>query len=156
MKHFLLIVVTVTALLCTASCSTNDRPISVLAATSDTSHQTLNTMKITIGETVFKAGLNDNATVKALKAMLPMTVVMHELNANEKYFYFSSSLPTHATPGGNIQAGDLMLYGNNCLVLFYENFNTSYSYTRLGKLENSNELKAVLGKGNVTVKFELP
>jgi hypothetical protein len=48
-----------------------------------------------------------------------------------------------------------MLYGNNCLVLFYENFNTSYTYTRLARIDNSSELSKALGTDNVTVTFEL-
>lgn len=112
-------------------------------------------MKITVGTTVFTVTLNDNATAKAFKAMLPMTISMSELNANEKFFYFSSILPTSAAPVGSIKSGDLMLYGNNCLVLFYEDLNTSYSYTRLGKVDNINGMKTALGTGNITVKFEL-
>ena len=72
-----------------------------------------------------------------------------------KFFYLKKSLPTNASTARQIQSGDLMLYGDNCLVLFYENFNTSYSYTRLGKIENVSGLTAALGSGNVTVKFEL-
>jgi hypothetical protein len=115
---------------------------------------TSNKMKITIGSAVFTATLNNNATATAFKAMMPLTINMDELNGNEKFYYFSTTLPTNASAVGNIQVGDLMLYGNNCLVLFYEGFNTSYSYTRLGKIDNAAELVAALGAGSVRVKFE--
>ncbi|RZK10739.1 MAG: hypothetical protein EOO46_09505 [Flavobacterium sp.] len=111
-------------------------------------------MKITIGSAVFTATLNNNATVSAFKAMLPFTITMSELNGNEKFYNFSTTLPTNASSGGNTQVGDLMLYGNNCLVLFYESFKTSYSYTRLGKIDNTTGLVAALGAGGVTIKFE--
>ena len=121
--------------------------------TTSTIHRTK--MKITIGAAVFTATLNNNATTTAFKAMLPLTINMSELNGNEKFYYFSTTLPTNASSGGNIQVGDLMLYGNNCLVLFYEGLNTSYSYTRLGRIDNTSELVAALGAGSVTVKFEI-
>ena len=79
---------------------------------------------------------------------------MNELNDNEKYHYLSTSLPTAAYQPGTIHAGDLMLYGNNCVVLFYETFNSSYSYTRLGAIDDHSGLAAALGSGNVSVRFE--
>jgi hypothetical protein len=112
-------------------------------------------MKITIGTSVFTATLIDNATTTAFKAMLPVTIKMEDLNSNEKYFYFSNTLPTNTKPVEYIQNGDLMLYGNNCLVLFYKGFNTANSYTRLGKINKSGGLVAALGPGNVSIKFEL-
>lgn len=121
----------------------------------DTGNPTNGTMKITIGTSVFTATFYDNATATAFKSMLPITINMNELNGNEKYFYFSNTLPTNASPGGTIQNGDLMLYGNNCLVLFYESFNTSYSYSRIGKITNTTGLANAVGNGNVEVKFEM-
>ena len=48
-----------------------------------------------------------------------------------------------------------MLYGSNCIVLFYETFSSSYSYTRIGRLDNPSGLASDLGRGNVSVTFEI-
>jgi hypothetical protein len=80
---------------------------------------------------------------------------MIELNGNEKYFDLSQSLPTNASNPGTVLNGDLMLYGANTLVLFYKTFSTSYSYTRLGRIDDVTGLVAALGSGNVSVTFEL-
>jgi hypothetical protein len=111
-------------------------------------------MKITIGTAVFTATLYDNASANELKARLPLTIAMKELNGNEKYYDFSSPLPKNASVGGEIKVGDLTLYGNNVLVLFYKHFSTSYRYTRLGYVDNPAGLAAALGAGDVVVKFE--
>lgn len=135
------------------ACSKNNE-VEQVNNSNNTSNTDTAKMKITIGSAVFTATLNNNATVTAFKAMLPLSINMSELNGNEKFYYFSTTLPTNASSGGNLQVGDLMLYGNNCLVLFYEGLNTSYSYTRLGKIDNTSGLVAALSAGSVTVKFE--
>ena len=68
----------------------------------------------------------------------------------------SSAVPTASSNPGRIQTGDLMLYGSSCVVLFYKTFSTSYSYTRLGRVDNPVGLASALGSGNVTATFELP
>ena len=139
-----------------ASCSKKDKQIqNTVNSLSEPQNKKEKNLKISIGTSVFTATLIDNQTTSAFKALLPITIQMSELNSNEKFYYFKKSLPTNASTARQIQSGDLMLYGDNCLVLFYENFNTSYSYTRLGKIENVSGLTAALGSGNVTVKFEL-
>ena len=109
---------------------------------------------VRVGDRSFSATLKENATTRAFAALLPMTVTMNEMNGNEKYHYLSENLPTDSYRLGTIRNGDLMLYGSNCLVLFYETFSSSYSYTRLGRLDNPSGLASVLGRGNVTVTFE--
>lgn len=111
-------------------------------------------LKISIGTNVFIATLYSNATAAAFKARLPMTINMSELNGNEKLFDLPNSLPAAASNPGTIQAGDLMLYGSGTLVLFYKTFSTSYSYTRIGRIDNTSGLAAVLGSGSVSVTFE--
>lgn len=117
-------------------------------------NNTTKQMKITIGSQHFTATLYDNPTVTRLKGMLPLTLAMTELNGNEKYFHFSTKLPTDASNPGTIRAGDLMLWGDNSLVLFYKTFETSYSYTRIGRIENPSGLSSAVGSGNVKVTFE--
>ena len=111
-------------------------------------------INIIIGSKTFTATLADSETGEAFAALLPLSVTMNELNGNEKYHYLSSSLPTAAYQPGTIHAGDLMLYGNNCVVLFYETFNTSYSYTRLGAIDDPSGLASALGSSDVSVRFE--
>ena len=109
--------------------------------------------QITVNGQSFHGELYDNETAKVFMAMLPVTLNMQELNGNEKYYFFDSSLPTNASRPSGIHTGDLMLYGNNCLVLFYEDFSTSYSYTPIGRLDDPAGLERALGTGNVQVTF---
>ena len=112
-------------------------------------------MRIKIGSQSFTATLYDNPTVTRLKAMLPLTLDMTELNGNEKYFHLPTNLPTDASNPGTIRTGDLMLWQANSLVLFYKTFPTSYSYTKIGRIENPSELSSAVGSENVKVTFEL-
>ena len=116
---------------------------------------TASKMRVIVGDKVFKASLVDNATTEYLVDLLPLTMTMSELNGNEKYYYLSDVLPKDATNPGTIHAGDIMLYGNSCVVLFYKTFNTSYSYTRIGAIDDPTGLAEALGSGSVEVRFEM-
>ena len=112
-------------------------------------------LKITIGSNTFNATVYNNVTATAFKTKLPLTINMSELNGNGKYFDLPDNLPANASNPGTIQAGDLMLYGSNTLVLFYKTFSTSYSYTGIARIDNASGLATALRSGNVTVTFEL-
>ncbi|HIU40598.1 MAG TPA: hypothetical protein IAB68_04795 [Candidatus Aphodocola excrementigallinarum] len=99
----------------------------------------------------FTVTLEDNETSRELVNRLPLSITMNELNGNEKYYYFDDALPSNSKRVGKINKGDVMLYGDDCLVIFYESFTTSYSYTKIGTIDNSDNLEDVVGNNSVTV-----
>jgi hypothetical protein len=111
-------------------------------------------IRLYVGNSSFTAKLYQNKTTAAFLEQLPLTLDMSELHGNEKYYYLDSNLPTNSENLGHINSGDIMLYGSNCLVLFYDSFSTPYSYTRMGYIEDSDGLADALGGRNVQVTFE--
>lgn len=109
---------------------------------------------IIVGGKHFSATLYDNAAAKTFAGRFPLTLSMSELNGNEKYADLETGLPASPINPGVIQTGDLMLYNGGCLVLFYESFSTSYSYTPLGRVENPQGLAEALGRGSAAVTFQ--
>lgn len=117
-----------------------------------TTTQKAGDMKLIIGDKTFTVRLEDNETAQALKAQLPLDLEMTELNGNEKYYYYST-LPTGATRPGTIHAGDIMLFQSNTLVIFYDTFESDYSYTRIGSVTDPEGLAEALGSGDVRVEW---
>ncbi|MBW7900712.1 MAG: hypothetical protein H3C26_04505 [Rhodocyclaceae bacterium] len=110
-------------------------------------------MWMTVGERRFAITLADNEATRAFAAMLPLSMDMAELNGNEKYADLPKALPTSASRAGTIRSGDLMLYGSKTLVLFYLTFDSSYSYTRLGRVDDPAGLAQALGRRGVRIAF---
>ena len=114
------------------------------------SSEVINTMKAIINGSEYIINLEDNETTKSFINILPKELIMNELNGNEKYIYLDTTLPTNEFNPKKINAGDVMLYGNNCLVIFYKSFDTTYSYTKIGHIDNLDDL----GNRSISVKFE--
>ena len=110
---------------------------------------------LSMGKKIFQAKLDDNAAARAFTELLPVTLDMSELNGNEYYKYLDTSLPVQSSKPRTINAGDIKLYGSNCLVIFYKSFTTSYSYTSLGKIINANGLEDALKSSGGKVTFAL-
>ena len=110
-------------------------------------------MNILVGSIMLAVALENNPTAAAISDKLPLTVEMAELNGNEKYVYLPFSLPSAPKPVGIIKAGDVMLFGDDCLVIFYQDFKTSYTYTRIGRIEKAEGLFEILKRGKVSVTF---
>jgi hypothetical protein len=110
-------------------------------------------MWMTAGERRFAITLSDNDAAREFAAQLPLTLEMSELNGNEKHAQLPKELPADAGRPGTIRTGDLMLYGTDTLVIFYSTFQSSYSYTRLGRVDDPFGLPAALGSRGVRVSF---
>ena len=114
------------------------------------SNEVIKEVKIMINDNLYTINLEDNETTRVFVNLLPLEMEMKELNGNEKYIYLDKTLPTNTFNPQHINRGDVMLYGNNCLVIFYESFDTSYSYTKIGHIDNLTNL----GNGSIKVKIE--
>lgn len=114
---------------------------------------TMPALNLTVGGNVFSVILYDNDAARELLTRMPMEITMGDLHGNEKYYYLQDSLPTDARNIGSIHTGDLMLYGSDCLVLFYEDFQTTFTYTQLGYMEEPEILSEILSDGNVKVSI---
>lgn len=101
----------------------------------------------------FQAVFYDNPTADELLKKMPMTLDMEELNGNEKYHFFDTEFPTDEKSPEEISAGDIMLYGPDCLVTFYKSHSTSYQYTPVGKIENASGFAEAVGSGTVTITY---
>lgn len=116
-----------------------------------------NTMKITVGETIFSATLTNNSSAEALKELLlkgPLTISMSDYASMEKVGSIGTYLPTN-DENITAKAGDIILYQGNSLVIYYDQ--NTWNFTRLGKISgvNKDELIKVLGHGDVTVTLSL-
>ena len=47
-----------------------------------------------------------------------------------------------------------MLYGDRCIVVFYEDNVTAYKYTGIGHIENADRLSEAVGEENVIIEFK--
>lgn len=118
--------------------------------TVDNSRKAINNMKVEINNKEYIINLEDNKTTKEFIELLPLELEMNELNGNEKYAYLDKRLSSNSSNIKHITAGDVMLFGDDCLVIFYKSFDTSYSYTKIGHINNIQDL----GKNNVKVIFK--
>ncbi|UST97610.1 cyclophilin-like fold protein [Pseudomonas siliginis] len=113
------------------------------------------TMWMTVGEHRFAIALEDNPSTRQLLTRLPLSLNMVDLHSNEKYATVQPPLPTQPYRPGTIHTGDFLLYGDDTLVVFYKTFDSSYRYSRLGRIDRPQDLAETLGRGDVRVTFTL-
>lgn len=117
-----------------------------------------NRMNIKIGDNVLTATLVENSSVDALKAVLsegPLTINMRDYGSMEKVGPLGMDLPRNDQQI-RTEAGDIILFQGSALVIYYAP--NSWNFTRLGKINNvtTEELREILGDGNVTITLSLP
>lgn len=112
-------------------------------------------MNVQAGRSTFTATLEDNPAVDALVQMMgdaPVVIQMSDYSGFEKVGSMGASLPA-SDRQTNAQSGDIVLYNGNQIVIFYGS--NTWSYTRLGKIDDLSGWKEALGDGNVTVTFSM-
>ena len=147
MKHKLTIISFLFLVFLCVGCS---HPKENMNSHSNDSKEMVDTMKVTINEQEYLIQLEDNEATRSLHEYLPLELSMSDLNSNEKYANLDFSLPTNEYSPNRIQAGDVMLFGDDCLVIFYQSFDTSYSYTKIGHIDGMDDL----GSQSIKATFE--
>ena len=99
----------------------------------------------------------DNESVATLTELLreqPMSIQMSMYGGFEQVGSFGTNLPRDDEQT-TTQAGDIVLYSGNQMVVFYGS--NSWAYTRLGRItdKSAEELKEMLSNGDVTITLEL-
>ena len=112
-------------------------------------------MNVKVGDRSFTATLEDNTATRELIEMMkeaPVSIDMNDYSGFEKVGPLGRSLTTdnHQT---KTSAGDIVLYSGNQIVMFYGS--NSWSYTRIGKIDDLSGWKDALGKGDITAEFSL-
>lgn len=115
------------------------------------------TMNILVNGYTLSAKLSANSSAKALVDLLKqgnLILQLHDYGNFEKVGSLGTSLPRNDSQI-TTSAGDLILYQGNQFSIYYDV--NSWSFTRLGKIENvsSSELKKILGTGDVSVELSL-
>ncbi len=117
--------------------------------------QTAMKMNVQIGTYTFTATLEDNDAVWELTEMMqagPVTINMSDYSGFEKVGSLGRSLTT-SNSQTTTAAGDIVLYNGNNIVMFYGS--NSWSYTRIGKIDDLTDWTAALGGGDITAIFTL-
>ena len=112
-------------------------------------------MMVQVGNKTFSATLEDNQAVSELVQMLreaPITIEMSDYSGFEKVGGLGTSLTT-SNSQTTTQAGDIVLYNGNQIVIFYGS--NSWSYTRLGRIDVLLGWADALGNGDVTVTISI-
>lgn len=112
-------------------------------------------MNVQVGAYAFTATLEDNDAVRELLEMMqagPVTINMSDYSGFEKVGPLDRSLTT-SNSQTTTTAGDIVLYNGNNIVMFYGS--NSWSYTRIGKIDDLTDWAAALGSGDITATLTL-
>lgn len=113
-------------------------------------------LRMKIGTTPVDVEWEENESVEALEGLCkngPLTIQMSMYGGFEQVGSIGQNLPS-ADSQMTTQAGDVVLYAADQIVVFYGS--NSWAYTKLGHIadKSSQELEELLGSGDVSITFE--
>ena len=115
-----------------------------------------NDMQMMIGETPVTVAWENNESVEALRALAAegLTIEMSMYGGFEQVGSIGQSLPRDDQQT-TTASGDIVLYSGNQMVVFYGS--NSWAYTRLGHItdQTPEQMKVLLGSGDVTITLSI-
>lgn len=143
------------------ACGKTKQPSENESASIDSSHtagleeNVVMKVSVKVGDKSFTATLEDNAAARELVKMMeeaPISIDMDDYSGFEKVGSLGKSLTTD-NQQMTTQAGDIVLYSGNQIVMFYGS--NSWSYTPIGKIDDLSGWEDALGNGSVTAVFSI-
>ena len=106
-------------------------------------------MILKIGDTEVPVAWEENSSVAALRELLPLTIPMSMYGGFEQVGPIGQNIARDDAQY-SADAGDIVLYAGNQLVIFYGS--NTWAYTKLGHIDLSRqEMTDLLGQGDVSV-----
>lgn len=135
----------------------NEPEISQTSVITTEEQEESNMINLQIEEHNLTAELADNTSAQAFAELLqegPVTVQMHDYGNFEKIGPLPTSLP-ESNEQITTEPGDIILYQGNSVTVYYD-VNT-WNFTQLGKVQGvtQQELKDILGEGDVEITFSV-
>lgn len=133
---------------------TTDKVIDLNPSETETEEMS-NKMDIQVGDTIFTSTLENNQAVRELLSILsegPLVLELDDYSGFEKVGPLGFEL-TRSDSQTTTERGDIVLYNGSNIVIFYES--NSWSYTRLGKIDDLTNLEEALGSGSVTITLSI-
>lgn len=117
----------------------------------------MKTLKMKIDGATVTVGWEENESVAALAELVkekPLTIRMSMYGGFEQVGPLGTNLP-RSDVQTTTQAGDIVLYSGNQIVVFYGS--NSWSYTRLGHItdKTATQMKDLLGNENVAIEISI-
>ena len=178
MKKFWILLTALFLIVCVSACATSVRPSESEAPQTDmnesvdfpaglpdkiestptekndeTARETTVKMNVQIGNRIFAATLENNAAVREFIEMMrkaPVSVEMSDYSGFEKVGSLGKSLSADDRQTTTVP-GDIVLYNGNQIVMFYGS--NSWSYTRLGHIDDLTDWIDALGSDSITAVF---
>ena len=117
-----------------------------------------NQLFLTVNSKTITATLDSNKAVNYLKSVFPLRVKMYDYASMAKGYNFSSSfkkIRKENVNTDNLQIGDIVLYDQKHLMIFYQNFKNEDKYIKIGHVDSVEGLKEKLGENDIEVLWSL-
>lgn len=112
-------------------------------------------IQLSVNGKSFTASMEKNSATDALIGLLEegsLTIDMSDYGGFEKVGSLGQKLPA-SNCQTSTSSGDIVLYQSNQIVVFYGS--NSWSYTRLGRVDDLDGWEKALGSGDVSITFSL-
>lgn len=114
-------------------------------------------MRITVGDQVLTAALEDNATARAITERLPMTLPMMDLYGREMCYRFDEELPANEARVTGSEVGDIIYWRpRHSFVILYHQDGARFEMQKVGHINaDAAMIEELFGHGDVNITYEL-